>query len=431
MKINRRDLLLGTGAAALVGPTLSRAASGKPEHLIYVIVDGGWDVTFCHDPKFHVPDIEGPEVDANPENPDDVDTVVTYGDDMDVVVNGFSRPRVGDFFDRWADRTAIVNGLWMGSIAHQACRVRLITGTGDSTRPDVVSIAGHRLGADLPLGSVDFSGLGVSGHLAASTGRIGRNSQLKALIDPQSRFAAPDGADWTLPLMEPSDDEHARVQAHITRRAERFRERYGLGEHNQQAVDGLLESMARRERLLREAGPIVDGLELGVLPTLRAQAELTALMFSNKLCQSVTLQNYANWDSHYFNPVQHGLFDSFFASLDVLLETLDASGLLDTTLIVVASEMTRTPKRNATGGKDHWAHSSAMLIGAGVHGGRTFGATDDNLESMPMELSTGEVHDGGQLMKYDNFAAGVLTAMDVDPGDWLPGVTPFTGAFDL
>jgi hypothetical protein len=48
-----------------------------------------------------------------------------------------------------------------------------------------------------------------------------------------------------------------------------------------------------------------------------------------------------------------------------------------------------------------------------------------------MDLATGEVHAGGQLMKYDSFAAGILAAMDVDPGDWLPNVAPFTGAFDL
>ena len=205
MKINRRELLLGTGATALMGgPSLSRAAVGKPEHLVFVIVDGGWDVTFCHDPKFHVPDIEGPEVDANPNNPLDVDEVVTYGEDMGVVVNPHSRPGVGAYFDRWADRTAVVNGLWMGSIAHQACRIRLITGTGESTRPDVVTITGHMRGADLPLGSVDLSGLGVSGQLASSTGRMGRSSLLKSLLDPSNRFPAPDGADWTLPLLEPT-----------------------------------------------------------------------------------------------------------------------------------------------------------------------------------------------------------------------------------
>jgi len=432
MKINRRDLLWGTGATALLGASgPSSAASSKPEHLLFVIVDGGWDVTFCHDPKFHVDAIEGPEVDANPENPFDVDEVVTYGENLDVVVNAHSRPSVGGYFDRWADRTAIVNGLWMGSIAHQACRIRLITGTANSTRPDVVSITGHQRGASLPLGSVDLSGLGVSGALAASTGRIGRSSQLKALLDPNSRFPAPDSADWSLPLLEPSSSEQERTRAFVERRAAQFRDRYGVGAHNQGAVDGLLESLSRREHLLREGGPIIDGLELGLVPPLEAQADLAALMFKNKLCQSATLQNYENWDTHYFNRAQHDLYEGFFSSLDYLVAALDAAGVLDTTLIVVASEMTRTPKRNATGGKDHWAHSSALLIGAGVQGGRTYGGTDENLESQRMDLATGEVHAGGQLMKYDSFAAGILAAMDVDPGDWLPNVAPFTGAFDL
>jgi len=47
---------------------------------------------------------------------------------------------------------------------------------------------------------------------------------------------------------------------------------------------------------------------------------------------------------------------------------------------------------------------------------------------MPMDLATGDVG-GTTRLGYANFAAGVLHAMGIDPGDWFPGVTPFTGAF--
>jgi uncharacterized protein (DUF1501 family) len=60
-----------------------------------------------------------------------------------------------------------------------------------------------------------------------------------------------------------------------------------------------------------------------------------------------------------------------------LLGDLDSRGLLDETLVVVTSEMGRTPKVNANGGRDHWTHCyGTMLAGGGIKGGTVVGASD-------------------------------------------------------
>jgi uncharacterized protein (DUF1501 family) len=60
-----------------------------------------------------------------------------------------------------------------------------------------------------------------------------------------------------------------------------------------------------------------------------------------------------------------------------LLEDLHRTGLLDETLIVVMSEMGRTPKVNPQGGRDHWTSCfSVLLAGAGIKGGTVYGASD-------------------------------------------------------
>ncbi|HBE96071.1 MAG TPA: DUF1501 domain-containing protein, partial [Verrucomicrobiales bacterium] len=41
-------------------------------------------------------------------------------------------------------------------------------------------------------------------------------------------------------------------------------------------------------------------------------------------------------------------------ALATLISDLDERGLLDSTLVMVTSEFGRTPKINATGGRDHW-----------------------------------------------------------------------------
>ena len=89
--------------------------------------------------------------------------------------------------------------------------------------------------------------------------------------------------------------------------------------------------------------------------------------------------DYDCWDTHQKNfPI---LRDNKLPHLDqtytALLEDLDARGLLDETLVVLMSEMGRTPRVNANGGRDHWTYCYAVLFaGAGIRGGTVYGASD-------------------------------------------------------
>jgi hypothetical protein len=56
------------------------------------------------------------------------------------------------------------------------------------------------------------------------------------------------------------------------------------------------------------------------------------------------------------------------------------------------------------------------------------GGTDDLLESLPMDLETGEIAASGDPVRYDSFAAGILELLDVDPAEWLPDTAVFRGA---
>jgi uncharacterized protein (DUF1501 family) len=72
--------------------------------------------------------------------------------------------------------------------------------------------------------------------------------------------------------------------------------------------------------------------------------------------------------------------------LSALLDDLDASGLLASTLVVVAGEFGRTPrifnvapKIYKLPGRDHWAPcQSILLAGGGVRGGQVIGSSDRN-----------------------------------------------------
>src|SRR5207302_4705988 len=58
-------------------------------------------------------------------------------------------------------------------------------------------------------------------------------------------------------------------------------------------------------------------------------------------------------------------------------EDLSDRGLLDETLVVLMSEMGRSPRVNGNGGRDHWTYCySVLLAGAGIRGGTVYGASD-------------------------------------------------------
>jgi uncharacterized protein DUF1501 len=87
----------------------------------------------------------------------------------------------------------------------------------------------------------------------------------------------------------------------------------------------------------------------------------------------------AIWDTHAdnFKRCEKQLLPEFDSAFSTLMEDLAQRGLLSSTLVVVSGEFGRTPKINASGGRDHWPRVfSVLLAGAGVKGGQVYGSSD-------------------------------------------------------
>lgn len=427
MHVNRRNFLLASSAAAIFGRSSpSRAAAAPPKNFIVVFANGGWDVTYCLDPKQGAlmengdPTlIEGPADDDSFPAPDEA--VVKFGN-LSVQSNPVLRGNADYFFSRYGSQSHIVNGIWTGSIAHAPCRIRLFTGSSNQLNPDAATIFGYEAADVEPLGTVDLSGLSFPGPLAASTGRIGFQSQIKAIVDPHS--------EWDPALFRPSETGQGNIEQYLQARAAAFGSLRADGGVNDARVAGLLESRDRAARFKGEGGAdALDGLILGQTPSFAEQAVMAADMLERGLCRALVLGTGSDWDTHIQNSSQHGFYENLFDGLTVLATELENRLLLQDTLVVVMSEMTRTPQFNGSWGKDHHAHTSALMFGGTVRGDATSGATDNsNLESVNMNLATGAVDPAGELCKYDNFTAGILQMLGVESEEWLPGVAPFLGA---
>ncbi|MEC9002961.1 MAG: DUF1501 domain-containing protein [Planctomycetota bacterium] len=85
------------------------------------------------------------------------------------------------------------------------------------------------------------------------------------------------------------------------------------------------------------------------------------------------------WDNHsnIFPTLKDRLLPPLDQGVSALLEDLDASGLLDDTLVLMMGEFGRTPKINDKAGRDHWGPCFyALFAGAGVQGGQVIGKSD-------------------------------------------------------
>lgn len=85
------------------------------------------------------------------------------------------------------------------------------------------------------------------------------------------------------------------------------------------------------------------------------------------------------WDTHVkgYETMRDGFLPRWDRAYSALIEDLDQRGLLETTMVIAWGEFGRTPRVNATGGRDHYPNVfSAALTGGGIRGGVVVGASD-------------------------------------------------------
>ncbi len=103
--------------------------------------------------------------------------------------------------------------------------------------------------------------------------------------------------------------------------------------------------------------------------------------------------DYDAWDTHQrnFEILQKNKLPGLDQVFSALMEDLQSRGLLDETLIVIMSEMGRTPRINANAGRDHWTSCySVLFAGAGIRGGTLYGESDDQaayVKDLPVSTS--------------------------------------------
>jgi hypothetical protein len=153
-------------------------------------------------------------------------------------------------------------------------------------------------------------------------------------------------------------------------------------EENRSLAFSLMDSPKVRIALDLAREPVKLREQYGL--TLFGQGALQARRLVEAGCRFVTVvwdefgQLNTGWDTHedQRNRLKNDLLPGFDLAFSALMEDLTQRGMLDETLVLVLSEMGRTPKLQGDG-RGHWGRAYCnLLAGGGAAGGRVIGKTD-------------------------------------------------------
>jgi uncharacterized protein (DUF1501 family) len=402
-----RRAALGLGAAGLLVPRfgVADAISGSNRRFLFIHCSGGWDTTYCFQPAFgsSVVDMEADSTEA-----------VVGGIPF---VDNAARPNVRAFFEKYAARTCVVNGIEVPSITHERCKRIILTGSAEGQTDDWGAILAGNATSRYLLPYLVLSGTAFTAEYSSRVVRVGSSGQLLNLLTGTALMST----DQRYRL--PPPDRQALVDAFV----------------RQRMADASSDSPVARAAVgaLDDAASLadyVDTLQIGSISEgcYQLPSHLSTVwdVFSQGLTRTALVEYKGwcseGWDTHSHNERQGIHFDELFQSLATGLADLDGrtgpdgESLADETVIVVFSEMGRTPQLNGGNGRDHWMFTSAMVIGAGVKGGQVVGGFDDNGVGMAVDYASGEALDEGSPLLAKNFGATLLALGDVDPGENAP-----------
>lgn len=422
-RLSRRQLIKACGSAAAWGALGSMAAISKQAHaasgdrkFLFFFASGAWDATPL-DPKFGSDGASGV-------GGTDMDPGTVRGQAGNLTwSSGTDRLNMDLFFQDYYEHIALIRGVDVHSTAHDTGMQWTLTGSTATSASDWPTILAARSEIAYPMPHLVFSGPSYPGTLGGAVVRGGGGTLLR-LMDGSINAYADENAPahvWAVDSM---------IDAQVFRRGERYgsnRSGAGLGR-----IDSFLASLDRSQELegrLFEAG--LSGAANGILDQSLMALEVMRLGLAR--CAMIDVPGY--WDTHDDNSVVGPQLDDFY---DVLLQVMEYLGrtpgvtsplLLDEVTIVVMSEMGRTPKFNGSGGRDHWAYASQMIIGNGVRGNFVSGATDDDFLAKSIDLATGQPSASGTYLGTENVGAALLQFGGVDSQEFLSGVDPLGSLF--
>ncbi len=371
----RRDFLklcglAGLGLAVPIRPSLAREkAKDEPYGGPYYVVfnaSGGWDTTYLMDPK-GVGGINRLYKEGD---------ILTKGAHKYAPIKKHAQGGMcnEDFYAEFGDELLTFNGLDYSVNNHSPGARYMATGKLDSLAyPTFAALVAACRGPECPLAFLTFGNYSATGNIVA----MSRVPYLPSL----QKIANADAVEGN--VRSPYHDKFA-----LDRIEEALREG-----NTARAADPRLPRVEHGENMLYAAQANSKALERvsQYIPAnspkerMSQQAEIALASFKAGVCVSANL-TIGQFDSHANNDTdQMKLIPEFLAGIAYLIRRAGELKIREQLVVVVQSEMGRTPNYNTGNGKDHWSIGSACFLGRGIKGNRVIGATDEKQFAVPFD----------------------------------------------
>lgn len=320
---------------------------------------GGWDTTYLMDPK-------GVGGINRLYQQDDILTNgnIRFAPTAKHISTGLSNE---DFFGRYAQELLILNGLDYSVNNHSPCSRYMATGHLDSLAyPTFAALVAACRGPECPLSFLTFGNYSATGNLVPMA-RVPYIQSLKLLANADSVQGI---------SQHPYHDDFVAAKIAHTLNAQRQRRAAQLDLPRRQRAESMLYAAQWNSKALARISPHIPSS----IPKdpLSQQAEIALASFKAGVCVSANL-TVGQFDSHQKNDEdQMKLLPQFLSSIDYLLRRAEDLQIRENLILVIQSEMGRTPGYNKGDGKDHWSIGSIMFLGPGIRGNRVVGSTDDS-----------------------------------------------------
>lgn len=387
---------LSQSAFAKDTPAVKSNVKGTAKSVIYLYMSGGMSHLDSFDVKPDNAEVRG-----------DAGAIKTKADGI----------RISKFFPKLAtqmDKVAIINSLTTTQGAHEEGRYIMHTSyekRGTIQHPELGAWA-SKLGGKISKTLPSFVKVGGGGRSLGG-----------GYFEPS--FAA-------LPVGDPKAGLQYSTR-HRTVNEEVFNDRLAM----LQQMNGQFQSKFKQKSvgsysaMYKDAVKLMTSEDLQAFDISKEDPKIAAKYGEDRFGQGVLLArrlvekgvkfvevNLGGWDNH--NNIYDGFTEkagTLDTALGTLLEDLSSRGLLDSTLVVLATEFGRTPKINQNKGRDHYPKAfSGLLAGGGIKGGQIYGKTD-----------AGGMNVVENKVKVEDFNATIATALGlpIDQVLFSPSGRPF------
>lgn len=375
----RRNFLKLCGLAGLgvAMPSLwsepSRAAEASdgypgPYYMVFN-ASGGWDTTYLMDPK----GIDG------------INRLYEQGDILTEGNHKFAptaKHKEGgmsneDFYKEFAPELLVLNGLDYSVNNHSPGARYMATGKLDSMAyPTFAALVAACQGPTCPISYLTFGNYSATGNLVAMS-RVPYLPSLQTIANADSvegNVKAPFHDSFVQDRIEKAlADENAAAAADPRLpRAER--------------AENMLYGAQVNSKALSRVTPYIP--KNNPKNRIAQQAEIALASFKAGVCVSANL-TISQFDSHANNDVdQMKLIPEFLEGIAYVMHRAEELKIREQLVVIIQSEMGRTPTYNNGKGKDHWSIGSIMFLGRGIQGNRVIGATDEKQLHVPLDPTT-------------------------------------------